>query len=333
MKNQNSNYWKKSLEVRRDLTFKIDKKNFNSEVPDLPRELVLDINNRCNHKCYFCANPKIEKYESLNFDLALKLMKEAKSFGATDLGPQATGEPFMDKRLADFVLQGKKIGYSYIYINSNGALATPERAKPVIDAGCDSIKFSINAHNKEDFKLVHGYDDFDKVISNLKWIFNYRNENNIKMGIYVSSVSSSKTKITKKVENVITENCDNFSIRKVSNQGGSMMELNKTEEIINGNILGSLEENEYTSRCVYPFNRIVVNPFGNVIPCTADFHNMLEIGDAKKNSLKEIWESETFKYFRKKHLKNDYEGIFCDKCLNNKICNSKKLVDAFNNRL
>lgn len=326
-------YWKKSLQNRRKLTFKLDKKNFNSEIPDFPRELVIDINNRCNHKCYFCANPKIEKYDSISFDLALKLMKEAKNLGATDLGLQATGEPFMDKRLADFVLAGKKIGYSYVYINSNGALASPKKAKPVIDAGCDSIKFSINAHNKEDFKLVHGYDDFDKVISNLKWIFNYRNENNIKMGIYVSSVNSSKTKITNDVKNTITAHCDNFSIREISNQGGSMMELNETEEIVNGNILGSLEKNEYTSRCVYPFNRVVVNPFGNVIPCTADFHNMLEIGDAKNNNLIDIWKSDTFKYLRKKHLDGDYEGIFCDKCLNNKICKSVKLDVAFEKKL
>ena len=29
-------------------------------VPTFPREITLDINNRCNHKCYFCANIKIE---------------------------------------------------------------------------------------------------------------------------------------------------------------------------------------------------------------------------------------------------------------------------------
>ena len=40
----------------------------------------------------------------------------------------------------------------------------------------ENIKFSINAHNREDFKKVHGYDDFEKVIENLKWIFKYRNK-------------------------------------------------------------------------------------------------------------------------------------------------------------
>jgi radical SAM protein with 4Fe4S-binding SPASM domain len=328
-----SKHWKDSLNKRRDSTFKLDQKNY-SEDAQFPRELILDINNRCNHKCYFCANPKIEKYDALNFELALKLMKEAKSLGATDLGLQATGEPFMDKRLADFIVEGKKMGYEYIYINTNGALASPKKSKPVIDAGCDSIKFSINAHNKEDFKTVHGYDDFEKVISNLKWIFNYRNETKAKMGVYVSSVRSSKTKMDESnIETTITEHCDNFDIRDVSNQGGSMMELNDTEEIYEGNILGSLKKEEYTSRCVYPFNRIVINPYGFVVACTADFHNMLEIADANKNKLIDIWNSNEFKYLRRKHLKHDYVGLFCDKCLNNKNCKPEKLVKAFQQNL
>ena len=328
-----NSFWKDSLKKRRDMTFKMEQENY-KENPSFPRELILDINNRCNHKCYFCANPKIEKYEKLDFALAVDLMKQAKDLGSTDLGLQATGEPFIDKRLADFVLEGKKIGFKYVYLNTNGALASPQRAKPVIDAGCDSIKFSINAHNKEEFKIVHGHDDFDKVLENLKWIYNYRNQTNSKMGVYVSSVTSSKAKIKHdNSEKTITENCDNFDIRDVSNQGGSMMELNENEKIYEGNILGSLKKEEYTSRCVYPFNRIVINPYGNVVACTADFHNKLEIGDTKKHKLIDIWNSDEFSYFRKKHLSNNYKSIFCDKCLNNVNCKSEKLLDAYKSNL
>ena len=77
----------------------------------------------------------------------------------------------------------------------------------------------------------------------------------------------------------------------------------------------------------------MINPFGYVVACTADFHNMLEIADAKSNNLIDIWNSNEFKYLRKKHLKQDYEGLFCDKCLNNKICKSEKLVSAFKKKL
>jgi len=329
MNTSKTNTWKNSLEERRKLTFQVKKEIF-SKIPPFPREITLDINNRCNHKCYFCANPKIEHYDSLDKDLAFDLIKQGKDNGCKDLALQATGEPFMDKRLHEFVKEGKRVGYDYVYINTNGALASSKKAKPVIDAGCDSIKFSINANNREDFKAVHGYDDFNKVLDNLKWIFDYRNKNKINMGIYVSSVRSSRSKVdNENIDKYIKPYCDNFDFRDVSNQGGSMMELNKTESIKEGNILGSLKQKEFTTRCVYPFNRIVIDPYGYVVACTADFHKKLQIGDARKKTLKEIWSSEEFQYLREKHLNDKYDGIFCNKCLNNIDCSTNTLSESF----
>ena len=323
----------KSLNLRKKLTFKASVDIY-SLTPPFPREITLDINNRCNHKCYFCANPKIRKYDALDLQLAFKLMKEAKENGSTDLALQATGEPFMDKRLPEFIKEGKRLKYDYIYLNTNGALADSKRAKPVIDAGCDSIKFSINAHNREDFKKVHGYDDFGKVIENLKWIFNYRNKNNIKMGIYVSTVKNSKSDfVAEDIEKVINANCDKFDFREISNQGGGMMELKETEDIKEGNVLGSLKNDDVMSRCVYPFNRIVVNPHGFVVACTADFHKKLEIGDTTKNTLTEIWNGEKFQYLRKKHLGKKLDNLFCNKCINNIDSKTTDLNEAFEKNL
>ncbi len=322
-----------SLEQRKKLTFK-SKNDIYTLTPPFPREITLDINNRCNHKCYFCANPKIREYDALDLKLAFKLMQEAKENGSTDLALQATGEPFMDKRLPEFIKEGKRLKYDYVYLNTNGALANSKKAQPVIDAGCDSIKFSINAHNREDFKKVHGYDDFEKVIENLKWIFNYRNKNNIKMGIYVSTVKNSKTDfVAEDIKKVIEENCDKFEFREISNQGGGMMELKETETIKEGNILGSLKQDDVMSRCVYPFNRIVINPHGFVVACTADFHRKLEIGDTTKNSLIDIWNGSTFQYLRQKHLNKKLEGIYCNKCVNNIECETSNLTNAQEKKL
>ena len=329
MLDKKNNKWAESLEKRRKMTFDA-KHDIYQEIPPFPREITLDINNRCNHKCFFCANPKIEHYDKLDTDIAFNLMKQGIENGCTDLALQALGEPFMDKRLSEFVKKGKELGYEYIYINTNGALANAKRAQPVIDAGCDSIKFSINANNREDFEKVHGYDDFEKVLENLKWIYEYRNKNNINMGVYVSAVNNSKSKVDyENIDKFIKPYCDNFSLRDVSNQGGSMMELNETESIKQGNILGSLKTEEFTTRCVYPFNRIVINPYGFVVACTADFHDKLSIGDVRKNSLKEIWVGDTFKFLRQKHLKDEYEGLFCNKCLNNVNCETRQLRDIF----
>ena len=99
------------------------------------------------------------------------------------------------------------------------------------------------------------------------------------------------------------------------------------------NILGSLRNNEFTTRCVYPFNRIVVDPYGYVVACTADFHTKLQIGDVRKKTLKEIWSSDEFQYLRTKHLKDEYKGLYCNKCLNNINCSTSNLREAFEKKL
>jgi MoaA/NifB/PqqE/SkfB family radical SAM enzyme len=106
---------KKKLEERRKLTFSVDTEIFQVN-PPFPRELTIDINNRCNHKCYFCANVKIEKFASLETDVIYDVMRQGIENGSTDLALQATGDPFMDKRLVKLVDKAKKLGYQYVYL-------------------------------------------------------------------------------------------------------------------------------------------------------------------------------------------------------------------------
>jgi MoaA/NifB/PqqE/SkfB family radical SAM enzyme len=322
----------KSLEERRALTFSVDSKIFQNN-PPFPRELTIDINNRCNHRCYFCANPKIDQFASLEIDIIYDLMRQGVENGCTDLALQATGDPFMDKRLVKIVDKAKKLGYQYVYLNTNGALATPNIANSVADAGLDSIKFSISATNREEYEAVHGKDDFDKVIKNLESLYKYRNDNNVDLGIYVSCVVNAKANIvTDDFKKLISQYCDHFDYRELSNQGGSMIELNDTEYINSDNILGSLKSEEQTGHCVYPFNRIVVNPYGYVVTCTADFYNKLAIADVRKYTLLEIWNGDVFKFLREKHLNNELSGIYCDRCLNNADTSASSLIDLYNNK-
>lgn len=154
------------------------------------------------------------------------------------------------------------------------------------------------------------------------------------MGIYVSTVKNSKTDfVAEDIKKVIEANCDKFEFREISNQGGGMMELKETEKIKEGNILGSLKKDDVMSRCVYPFNRIVINPHGFVVACTADFHRKLEIGDTTRNTLIDIWNGPTFQYLRQKHLNKKLEGIYCNKCIHNIECETTDLTKAHEQKL
>jgi len=72
-------------------------------------------------------------------------LRQAYELGTREVGFYATGEPFIVKELPEYIKMAKDIGYTYTYLTSNGSLAIPEKIRAVIDAGLDSIKFSINA--------------------------------------------------------------------------------------------------------------------------------------------------------------------------------------------
>lgn len=62
--------------------------------------------------------------------------------------------------------------------------------------------------------------------------------------------------------------------------------------------------------CVAPWVHLYVHPTGEVKPCCI---GTSKIGDTKINSLKEIWDSDTVKEYRKKFLAGDFPSN-CDTC-------------------
>lgn len=65
----------------------------------------------------------------------LRLISEAYDDGARKISFYGMGEPCLCESLANYVGAAKRKGYTYIYLDTSGALATPEVIFPVIDGG------------------------------------------------------------------------------------------------------------------------------------------------------------------------------------------------------
>lgn len=290
------------------------------ERPVFPREVYFDICSACNHSCVFCANVKMADKMLLDKNLAFRLIDECAANGTQDIGFHATGEPFMHKHLASFVERAKKAGIKYVFISTNGALATPERAKPVLDAGLDSVKFSVNAGTRESYKAVHGRDDFEAVIEHIKWFHRYREESGRHFGIYFSMVPTLQTKGEWDIlADLLAPYTDDNNLRGCSNQGGNMYENNATQEVDKDNLLGSLSHAHHGGKCPDPFFRCVVTPQGFLTACVVDYQNFLCVADLHGSTIADAWVSPAFVELRRRHLGGELKGLICHNCLHN--CN------------
>lgn len=218
----------------------------------------------------------------------------------------------MSKNLDRYVAEAKKIGFEYVYITTNGALATPERVRPVIEAGLDSVKFSINAGTPETYKLIHGKDEFHKVISNLKFIAIYRKKYCKPSKIYVSYVVTRQNQNEcETLKELVGPLVDDIIFCNVGNQGGMMFEVNASLKVEGGDLVSK-------PPCNMAFNRFHITWEGYLTLCCVDYQNYLVVADLNKSSLKEAWHNQLFVDLRRRHLTNKLKGTLCYNCLYNK---------------
>lgn len=247
-------------------------------------------------------------------DMVRRVLQEAYDCGVRDLGFYATGESFLVKNLAEYIAEAKRIGYEYLFITTNGALAVPDRAKAALDAGLDSIKFSISAGKRETYKQIQGRDDFDKVLENLRWISQYRKTSGLKYRIYVTMVYTDTTKSEVDIlKEQVMPYIDEWDPHPLNNQCGNLYENNKLGEIDAQNPRGRGARKV----CFQPFKSFTITPEGLVSACVLDYSKDLIVADLSQTSLKEAWENDIYKNFRKRHLAQELKGMICYNCMHN----------------
>lgn len=280
-----------------------------------PIDMLVEITNRCNHCCIFCAHRKMEhKQGEIEASLLRRILCEAYEMGVRRVGLYTTGEMFMCRDVATHIRNAKEIGYEYVYADTNGALATEEKLLKVISAGLDSIKFSINAACKETYAFIHGHDDFDKVIENLIICHRLREKINPKLKIMVSFVVTQRTEAEVEVlRKIVSPYSDVFlthPVRPYLQQYDADLSYLKTD--MYGN-------NAVTIPCSMVMNRIHITYDGFLSACCVDFNHDLLLADLKTTPLKEAWICENAINLRKRHMRNQLDGIMCDNCLNGKF--------------
>jgi sulfatase maturation enzyme AslB (radical SAM superfamily) len=272
-----------------------------SETPPFPRQIQIETTNICNHRCGFCAYTVMARPKShMPKELFFRLVKEAYALGAREIGMFAGAEPLACKWIEDYVAFCRDEGYEYIYMSTNGALGDEARFKKLLDAGMSSIKFSINGGNRETYHRVHGRDDFEKVLRNVRFVADYRRTLPHKMFLGVSFVGMEDTRATfDELRDRVSDHVDEIIYYEATNQSGQMPNLPLPP---------------YRD-CHLPFGKAHISREGYLKVCCNDYDNILAVEDLNQMSLADAWHSPRMQALRRRHLNDDLEGTLCANCI------------------
>lgn len=292
-----------------------------SPLPPCPPSVKIELTARCDLKCFFCATAaRLRDRRDMDWDLLLRLMGELRAAGVEELGLFYLGESLLYPRLAEAVAAAKgRFGFPYVFLTTNGRLATAERLRPLFEAGLDSLKFSVNWADREQARAVTGVDCFDAVMDNIAAARAVRDEvaarRGHRCGLWASSIRYDGAQHDRMAAAVarLRPHVDDHYWLPLYGQAGLTAGARGTRPVA-GNI-GRADNPRPPLPCWSLFTEGHITWDGHLAACCFDHDGRFHMGDLKTTAFMTAWHSPAFQALRAANLAQDVSGTACAQCL------------------
>lgn len=293
---------------------------------EFPLMIVLSIIYPCNFGCPNCpytdSNSEIRRFYRENkgdlFPVALweKIARESGPYGAW-LRCTGGGEPMLHSKMVDMIEFAKTQG-ARVWLNTNGSMFGPtdklrDKLRRLVKAGIDLIEFSMDAGDAETYAVVrppHGGPPRDpqkwwqNQVDNVRAALALRKEYRTGNRIVVSIIRQQQ--IEGKLQAAVDFWLKEIGVDEVITR--KFLTWDDNTQIQHGRALDphlySHLPSTKSEPCVWPFERLNVDTLGRIALCGQDisFRTSELFPNANDASIKEIWQSERFNWYRTLHL-------------------------------
>ena len=309
---------------RIDAITKIPETHRAANIP-APKSVKIELTGRCNYRCGFCAlrSREIQPKTDMDFALFQRITREMRSAGVEEIGLFYLGESFMNPDLLVAATHWVKseLAFPYVFLTSNASLADPEDVEALMAAGLDSLKWSVNAADEEQFAHVMAVSPkyFRKALRNIKDAKVIRDTRGYRTRLYASSIrydGEQQAKMEALLGEHVLPYVDQhywlplYSMGAVATQ--REQELGYRPTAGNQGRLGALRE---PLPCWSAFSEGHVTAEGKLSACCFDADGRFAMADLNEVPFMEGWNSAAFVELRAAHLNRDVTGTICENCI------------------
>ena len=292
--------------------------------PPAPRSVKIELTGRCNYRCGFCALRTRKEQPKGDMDWALfkRITREMRDAGVEEIGVFYLGESFMAPALlADAIGWCKALGFPYVFLTTNGSLCTTANLQAVFQAGLDSLKFSVNAADDEQFGEVMGVKPllYKRALGAIRAARELRDAGDYRCRIYASSIKYDGVQ-QERMERLLDEHVRPYvdehywlplySMGSLATQREAELGYRPTA----GN-QGRLDAMREPLPCWSAFTEGHVTADGALSACCFDADARWKMGDLTQQSFMSAWNSPEFQALRRAHLRKDVSGTPCEECV------------------
>jgi|ETN01SMinimDraft_4_1059930.scaffolds.fasta_scaffold04160_4 radical SAM protein with 4Fe4S-binding SPASM domain len=275
-------------------------------VGEFPIHLDLEGTPSCNLKCVFCYQSfdPLEK-GFMEMDLFKKCIDEGVEKGLCSIKLQYRGETLLHPKVVEMVQYAKDKGVLEVMFNTNGMLLTEELSRKLINAGIDKIIFSIEGTDAETYEKLRIGAKWETVLNNIKALKRVKEELGSEKPITRAQMVATpelKDKVDEYAE-FWSQYVDNIGIDEYLDYRQDMSTPTISKEFA----------------CPQFWQRLIVFWDGTIIPCCEERHGKLAVGNAKTESISDVWKGPKMQKLREKHLSGESHTIpSCATCISRK---------------
>lgn len=287
----------------------------------VPRSVKIELTARCNFACAFCARSMmLRDQKDMDRGLFERLLREMRDAGVEEIGVFYLGESFMVPWLPEAIAYAKRdCGYPYVFLTTNGSLATPKRVEACMAAGLDSLKFSYNYADTAQFVDVTRVKGryFDQMKQNIAAAHAVRAAGGHHCGLYASYIEYDGEQGRRMHEALdeIRPYVDELYALPLYNQADLVRseEAERGWSAVAGN-RGRAAALRDPLPCWSIFTEGHITWDGKLSACCFDHDGRFHMGDLTTETFLDAWNSPKFQTLRRAHLKRDVRGTVCEGC-------------------
>ena len=300
----------------------------------LPVAYNIETTNACNMRCEMCPRTTImtRPVETMNPELFKSIIDQLQPFSKEQLArwenfaedyygvprngmsenhyflyviPRVIvlhgyGDPLLDKNIPQYVKWMTERGLES-YFSCNPANINMDRTIETFENGLGYVKYSIESVDDLRDKSVRGdASNFSEAYRNILTLLDLKAKRNYETTIVITMINLNKPWQMEEYGKLVDafKGMDVYVYLKSQDQ--MWYEDNKQ----------STESIHWQEFCQFPWSSMTIKSNGECAQCVEDFNNEIILGDARKDSLYDIWNSNAYADFRNDHF-DLTRGIKC----------------------
>jgi radical SAM protein with 4Fe4S-binding SPASM domain len=281
-----------------------------------PFSLGVEVTNFCNLRCPMCPREVAERgYGNMDWSLFTKIADEAGGHSYRILMPQGFGESFIHPRFREMLLYLHEQNVHPTMVITNGTMLNEKNVASLIDGKVDLVSVSLDGTVKEVYEAIRKNANYERVVAGVRYLFEERARRGSELPRIILRMikmedTASDAERFQELWRPYLRPGDEIAFSNYQTWNGTVKDKRVEEP---AGVQALKRGHRGPCRMIYKTAQVYFD--GRVTPCCYDYNCTMEIGNAKEQSVEEIWTGEKAQHYRKLHEEGRSDEIpICNGC-------------------